>query len=254
VAERRLRIGIVVTNLPWDVAGGAQLQAVRMAQELGREHDVTIFSRGRPDASDGQALPGIKLVLRNPLPIPWVRLLVDARAAAGQIRAMRDSLDVLVCHQTLGAGLVGAMVRPHGLPFLVYVHGRHEYRMDRLQYRLFVPRVLKAADRVITLDPVLKRELLDAFDHPRFSALRARLEERARVIPNGIDLRPMREGTGRYIIYVGRLIKSKGVDDLLAAMGMLPTVELKIVGAGPDRERLQQLPAPGLGRSNRTWY
>jgi glycosyltransferase involved in cell wall biosynthesis len=42
-------------------------------------------------------------------------------------------------------------------------------------------------------------------------------------------------------MYIGRLIRGKGVADLIAAMKQLPQAELLVVGDGPDRTRLQAL-------------
>ena len=59
------------------------------------------------------------------------------------------------------------------------------------------------------------------------------------VVPNGVDLQPFRPGSGEGIVYVGRLIRTKGVDELLAAIRQLPGVHLTVVGDGPERERLE---------------
>src|SRR5690606_25771560 len=47
---------------------------------------------------------------------------------------------------------------------------------------------------------------------------------------------------GRDILYLGRLIEQKGVDDLLVAMSMLqPQRVLHVAGDGPHRRRLERL-------------
>lgn len=55
------------------------------------------------------------------------------------------------------------------------------------------------------------------------------------------------------LIYVGRLIPLKGVDLLLGALARLPECELRVVGDGPERARLEAL-AGRLGLSCRTEF
>jgi glycosyltransferase involved in cell wall biosynthesis len=45
----------------------------------------------------------------------------------------------------------------------------------------------------------------------------------------------------RRLLFVGRLIAQKGVDDLLRAASLLPGCAVDVAGDGPERERLEQL-------------
>lgn len=83
---------------------------------------------------------------------------------------------------------------------------------------------------------------------------RQRLErviERARVIPNGVDLcayaslAPYRMPTGRpYLLGLGRLVPKKGFDLLLEAFSRIarqhPELDLLLVGDGPERSALER--------------
>jgi len=44
-----------------------------------------------------------------------------------------------------------------------------------------------------------------------------------------------------YIIYFGRLVEEKGVDVLIESVRYLPNIKLKIVGTGPDEDKLKSL-------------
>jgi len=84
-------------------------------------------------------------------------------------------------------------------------------------------------------------------------------EKRRKQIYMGIDLKlfkPGKGGGGSRILYVGRLVKSKGVEDLIEAFRILSMrrreTELWLVGEGPLKERLKKLtrglPVKVLGR------
>jgi glycosyltransferase involved in cell wall biosynthesis len=70
-------------------------------------------------------------------------------------------------------------------------------------------------------------------------------------IPNFIDLSGVPEpaGPGRYLLFLGRLSKEKGVKTLIEAYGLVRTeVPLRIAGDGPEREALaRQAREAGLG-------
>jgi glycosyltransferase involved in cell wall biosynthesis len=239
----RLGIGILVTYLPKDRAGGAQLQAVRMAAELSRQHDVILFTRGDADCARGLDLGNARLVTRRALNISGVRLFADSWVGLRQIRQVSDRLDVLVGYQSLAAGYLGVLAKRRlGLPCLVFVRGRMEYQMGQLsQFRLLVPNVFRRADRVLVQAEPLAAEILAQFDRPGLRRIRESLHHRIGIVPNGVDLQPPRGAAlGGAIVYAGRLITAKGLDELLDAMHRLAGQRLTIVGDGPERERLQR--------------
>lgn len=237
----RLAIGILVTYLPREKMGGAQLQAVRMAAELSRHHHVILFSRGDAADASGVELGGAELVTRRPPDLRGFRLIADVPLGIRQIRHARRRLDALVCYQSLSAGLLGVEAgRRLGLPCLVFVRGRHEYQMGKpTRFRLLVPYVFRTADRVLVQAEPLAAEILDQFNRTGLRRIRDGLRGRIGVVPNGVDLQPPRQGSGDAIVYVGRLIGAKGVDELLDALRLLPGERLTIVGDGPDRARLE---------------
>jgi len=241
VSRGRLGIGILLTYLPRERMGGAQLQAVRMAAELSKHHDVILFSRGDAGDAAGLDLGGAELVTRRPADVPGARLFADGPLALRQIRRVSHRLDVLVCYQSLAAGLLGVQAgRKLGLPCLVFVRGRHEYQMGHLsRFRLLVPHVFRSADRVLVQAEPLAAEILEQFDRVGLRRVRTRLRNRIGVVPNGVELQPLRPGPGRGIVYVGRLLRAKGLDELLDAMRCLPGEHLTIVGDGPERPRLE---------------
>jgi glycosyltransferase involved in cell wall biosynthesis len=66
--------------------------------------------------------------------------------------------------------------------------------------------------------------------------------------------RPIKaDPAGRCLAYVGRLIPLKRVDVLIESLAHLPGFELRIIGDGPERERLTGL-ARGLGLGSRVQF
>ncbi len=82
------------------------------------------------------------------------------------------------------------------------------------------------------------------------------LEAKVRVIPFGIEAPFEGQGgekeTGPFL-FVGRLVKYKGVGVLLRALALVPEAHLEIVGAGPREEFLRDL-ARRLGLNDRVGF
>jgi len=102
--------------------------------------------------------------------------------------------------------------------------------------RWLVRRGLTFVSRVVCVSPVIKRELSAAVP-----------EERLVVIPNWVDQVAetfgTRESTQRQeafrILYVGRILRSKGCFDLIAALRRLSNIRLDVVGDGAALPRLK---------------
>jgi len=133
---------------------------------------------------------------------------------------------------------------------------RHESGIDRfaltIQARLEA-RHVRRADRVITTS---------AYSAGRIARFYGLDRERIDVVPELIDLdswdravaaSPREEGPPR-ILTVAHLYPRKGVDTLLRAFASLPAeAHLRIVGTGPERERLEHL-ANTLGLKDRVHF
>lgn len=145
----------------------------------------------------------------------------------------------------------------------------------RLAERIGVPCVVKAHGTDVNelarrrdVAPIVRALLphADAAVAPSRPLVRALVElgapaDRTVHVPNGVDrtiFRPndraaARAALGlnpseRLVVFVGRLVREKGVEELLVAHAELPGVRLAVVGDGPLRERLARAPrvlAPG---------
>jgi glycosyltransferase involved in cell wall biosynthesis/phosphoheptose isomerase len=134
-----------------------------------------------------------------------------------------------------------------GIPVVQTFHAlgvvkrRHQGKMDTSPpERLEIERqIIREADRVL---PTCSDEV---FELMRLGADNARLV----VVPAGVDLEMFTPGGPveprvpgrRRILYVGRLVRRKGVGNVISALPRLPGVELVVAG-GPERSRLEEDP------------
>jgi glycosyltransferase involved in cell wall biosynthesis len=136
----------------------------------------------------------------------------------------RVEVDVLHCTTYRGP------LRPR-VPLVVTVHDlavfRHPEtfnRWTRTYSPLFVPRVLRAARRVIAVSDFTRRELVELLRVP---------DEKIRVIPNGVEEAFEPDGPaadGDYVLAVGTLEPRKNLARLVEA-ARRSDVELRVVGA-----------------------
>jgi glycosyltransferase involved in cell wall biosynthesis len=126
------------------------------------------------------------------------------------IKARRDRLDVLHCptHRAPIRSSVPLVVTFHDLAVLR--HPETFNRWTRTYSRLALPRVSKAARRLIAVSEFTRRELLEVLDVP---------EEKVRVIPNAVGAPFTAAGDaaqGDYVLAVGTLEPRKNLDRLIA--------------------------------------
>jgi glycosyltransferase involved in cell wall biosynthesis len=132
--------------------------------------------------------------------------------------------------------------REQGLPFVftTHYHGHGQNRKRDLLfrvYRIYGANIYRWSEKNICVSNFEKELVQNDFHLPDSSIV---------IVPNGgRDYRKVdvpREGS---ILYVGRLVKYKGVDHILSAMSLLKgqgkTVQLRVVGTGPEKESLLRM-------------
>lgn len=239
-----MNIGLLIPRFPPDVIGGAELQIKQLATELARRgHHVSVFTRryyGRPYL---QRQDGYLIHRRNELPIPVLRLIWDTFLALRHISRQRPRPQVLLCYLTFNSGFIGVTAQAVlGIPSIVSIRGNDEYLLGRsMTNRLLVPTIYRRARYLFIQSPRMRDDLHAQLRLAGQAALSDKIQPKVKVIPNGIRLPDGVRSHGTKIVYVGRLIKKKGIADLLLALKQLPGVEVLIVGDGPDRKRLEAL-------------
>ena len=164
-------------------------------------------------------------------------------------RLMISKPDLIHAHWSLPQGLTGIICKKVlGVPCITTVHGSD---VHGLQYPL-----LKALNRIV----IKNSEICTA--NSRASAKMVSDiagREDTQVIPMGVDtnlfsrsekvdiIRKKYEIDGNVLLFVGRLIRVKGVYYLIKALPEVlkqhPKTKLLIVGSGPEKRRLMQLSA-----------
>lgn len=128
------------------------------------------------------------------------------------------------------------IIHTHGLFF----HTSFATRLKRLMLRFYYAPMMDLLGAWVAA--------VSESDEERLLALAPRLARRTLLLPNGIDLRPFfaleRRPLPGLIIATGRVVSSKGLDDLIDVVARLryPGVRLVIAGAGDPDElwRLKQ--------------
>ena len=169
----------------------------------------------------------------------------------GTIARVTISQRVDVIHVFSGAATLVSLVaitlgRILGIPSVVSFFGREEFDLQKPTQRIGFPLAL-ALSTAILVNTRYTSTLL-----PR------RYQGKTRVILGGAEVarQTYSSQSGRTLLFVGRLVKSKGIDDLISAFKTVllgvPDAKLVVVGDGPERQALEQMvDLSGIGRSVR---
>lgn len=218
----------VIAPVPWFPGARAFGPKVRAAK---------LASLGRFDRIDGVAVehpPGLYLP-RIGVPAAVPLLWASVRRAALQRRGRFDVLLGAWIYPDACAALL--LADELGIPCVVKAHGSDVNEIARrIDVRPIVRRMLPRAAAALAPSRGLVAELSGLGVPPR----------RCFHVPNGVDaavFRPRDRAEARrllrvdpstkLVVFVGRLVREKGLLELLAAMRELPHATLAVVGGGP---------------------
>lgn len=153
--------------------------------------------------------------------------------APGYLTAARRRADILHLHHPHPLADVACLLRSRKTPLVVTQH------MDgrRPGYGLLARAVLRRAGAIV----------VPSRAHMALSQELEGFENKTEVIPFGIDEARWADIPRRPLdappraIFIGRLLKWKGLDVLLRALERVPDLRLDIVGGGPEAPRLKTL-------------
>jgi len=220
-------------------SGGIEVHVEKLSKYLARSgHDVFIITRRFPGQRSHEKIGRIRVIrvpfLNNALLRTFTFNALAFLNALGLTR--KERIDVVHCHGQV-AGFFGFFFsKLVGKPMVYTPHGI-AYSWPgpiRLTLGAFDRFALKGARKALFISP---REKAALSKHARRWAL----------LSNGIDFDDYKEagtgGDGARFIFIGRLVKEKGIPIMLEAFARLqkdePKAELVIAGDGPLRKEVQ---------------
>lgn len=238
-----MKIGLVC---PYDLfrGGGVQEHILAQHRELTRRgHEVRILTP-RPRKNHNQP-PKDMLFVGNSAQVK-TPISTSLELGISMERKQIDSLleaeqfDLLHVHEPEVPLLGSQIIARAQVPIVATFHAIHpETRTAKTIEALRVPYSRSIFSKINAMTAV--SDVAAGF-------ARSQTEEKIRIIPNGIDLKKYRWSDKKdknVIVYVGRLERRKGVKYLLCAFERLvklyPELELRIIGDGPLKKRLQDL-------------
>ena len=252
------------------LGGGGGVVHELIAEELATRHGVTVVTSAGPGLPERELRAGVEIV-RVPV---WGRsdrsvasmqsMLTFPPAAwlAGRELLKARSYDLVNAHFAVPTGPGSLpLARLAGLPHVLSIHGgdifdpskrASPHRIPPLRWA--VTELLKRSDRVVAQSTDTREKALHYYTAGRDID----------VIPLGIrrpppgspDRRSLGLPEDRFVVStVGRLVRRKGLDNLLSALARpeCAEVHLVVVGSGPEREDLEEL-AEALGMASRVTF
>ncbi|MHB8256100.1 MAG: glycosyltransferase family 4 protein [Acidiferrobacterales bacterium] len=199
------------------------------------------FVRAEVLAYGGGILTNLK---RNPFAYALVPLFLLAQLISAVRIVRRENIDLMHAHWLIPQGVIGGLIRTFLRPSPVLLctsHGSDIHGLAGATFSALKRWVMKKADAMT----VVSTALLDA------ASASGGDTSKIHVIPMGIDAAalftpdPAVQRDSGTLLFVGRLVASKGVAVLIRALTAVaqryPGVKLQIVGSGPEEHRLKEL-------------
>ena len=237
-----------------------------LARRLTSEFDVTVLGPHAPGAAPDENLDGVHVVRYRYAPARFETLVNDGGIVTnlrrhplkwlllpgfigGQIwhawrLVRRWEPDVLHAHWLIPQGLVIALlgrISRHWGPYLVTSHGSDLFGLRAKPWQAVKRFVSRKAAAITVVGSVMRDELAGIGVDSR----------KVHIEPMGVDLvqrfspDPSTPRTKDQLLFVGRLVESKGVHHLIDAMPAIrlqrPAARLDIVGFGPQEAALRVL-------------
>jgi glycosyltransferase involved in cell wall biosynthesis len=275
--EERLRVLVLTSTYPRFADDPQPAFVHELASRLTDRFEIDVLAPHAPGLARHEVLDGVRVhrfryapgrledlaydggMLNRLRFRPWRWLLVPFYLVAMVLSARRlirrGGHFAIHAHWLIPQGLAGLLCRRvagRHVPVLCTLHGGDLYGLDRPTINWLRALILRRLDAVTVVSEAMRA---------RVKALGRDLPESA-VVPMGTDLMArftpdptvQRE---RFLLFVGRLVRKKGVDLLLDALPTIashfPDLTIVIAGDGPERTALEAQ-ASGLGVRERVRF
>jgi len=231
--------------------GGGEVWSFNLSKNLtNKGHKITVISYKHPKHLKNELLYGIKILRIGPFPIEGVqpyfkRAIINTYGIL--INGFRLNYDLLLVSQTFPLLPSYVVSKIRRKPIIAVFHDIYGLRFSLKEKGLFKGLIRGVVelisikldyDVILTVSESTKRKLVKV----------GVKEDRIFVVGGGVDLKEIdsvneQKSLKPTVLYVGRLVKLKKVENLLQAFkkvaSRVPEAELYIVGSGPQEEFLK---------------
>jgi glycosyltransferase involved in cell wall biosynthesis len=230
--------------------GGGERRMYEIAIRLAKKHEVHIITRKFSGLPAYEICEGVH-IHRVPVPSGAIKLESPTDGSAFMAGALIGGLklgdfDVYAPQQFFPLPPLFMVARTRKRPIVATIHDVYretwlqKYGLKGSLMAVFEKVMLKLPyTKIVTVSSASKQKLIES----------GVASDKIVVIPNGVDLSKfekvrVRKSQTPRVIYIGRLIGYKHVDDLFVAFSKLGfEAELYVVGEGPERGKLEKLAA-----------
>ena len=227
-----MRIGIVVKEFPPDVIGGTEIQTLRMARELAKNHEVIVFTKSYRNKKD-EIYRNEKFKIVRVFNLTFNPILSTMSFVLfAPFYVLKYKPDILQCMMIHPSGIVGFIVkRLIKVPYFTWIRGGDYYFNKNSKLKRFIIATLLKDAVVLTQTGKIKRDVINEFTL-----------KNVYIVGNGVDpvLCSLKSSKDDAIGFVGRLDEMKGVDVLIKALEGLRK-KLVIIGDGEKRPEIEKL-------------
>jgi glycosyltransferase involved in cell wall biosynthesis len=255
-ADRVLRVLIVTYEYP-PLGGGGGVIFRDLAEELSRSIEVTVLTSGRKGLAPREVHGNLEIlrvpvVMRNAeatASLPSMLSFFPSSLHAGRRLLREHSFDLVHSSFAVPSGPSGLLLARHfRLPHVLSLHGGDVYDPSKALsphrtpgLKQTVRWVIHSSDRVVAQSSDTLRRAVEIYGERKIDCIPLAARQTAfKAVPRaalGLDL----SDDDLVLVTVGRIIKRKGLDQLLGIASELdhPRFKLVIVGEGPDRAALE---------------
>jgi glycosyltransferase involved in cell wall biosynthesis len=230
--------------------GGGERRMYEIAIRLAKKHEVHIITRKFSGLPAYEICEGVH-IHRVPVPSGAIKLESPTDGSAFMAGALIGGLklgdfDVYAPQQFFPLPPLFMVARTRKRPIVATIHDVYretwlqKYGLKGSLMAVFEKVMLKLPyTKIVTVSSASKQKLIES----------GVINDKIVVIPNGVDLSKfekvrVRKSQTPRVVYIGRLIGYKHVDDLFVAFSKLGfEAELYVVGEGPERGKLEKLAA-----------
>lgn len=214
--------------------------------------DVRRFRYLRPEAAQTVCYGGGALVnlAGSKRTLAKVPALVAAEWAA-TARLLRPGFDVIHAHWVLPQGFVAATVPARGAATVITAHGGDVFGLRGGLLDRFSRFALDRADAVTVNSAATETALRQIAPRARVTTIPMGVDVAA--VPDPADVAAIRAGGRPLLVFAGRVVADKGVDDLVQAVARLSGVRAAVVGTGQHLDAVRRRAAE-LGVADRVEF